>query len=142
MRRRIQAQRQKLDVNVVELSKTCGVPVGHIVDFENGLRDLGVDKIQKLSAALGMPIAITMKDVISQNTDKAGDTTYDELRLQGLELNRAFVDVKDVTLRRDIVLLVHAISKQEKHMSEDEIKHARLKLEQLVAALRQSTKNG
>lgn len=103
----IKARRKELGLDIARLSKSCKIPIGDLVDFENGIRTLNVGDIQKLSKNLNIPIAVFNDD---ENHKKSEQQNAElELSMQGLLLNQSFVEINDEVLRKELVELVQIV---------------------------------
>lgn len=103
--RRIKCRRQELDIDIAKLSNQSEISLNRIVKFEDGIGTLEIFEIQRLSAALSMPISVLFED--GSNEQK----TYNFISPKdGLALNYAFLRVKDESVRSEIIALVQALS--------------------------------
>ncbi|MCB8837027.1 helix-turn-helix transcriptional regulator [Aurantimonas sp. VKM B-3413] len=110
--RRIRQRRISLRMSQADLGRDIGVTFQQVQKYEKGTNRVSASRLQKVATALNMPASAffdTSKSAV--HDDELGEflSTKD-----GLDLNRSFASISDLTLRRKIVELVHAIVADQK----------------------------
>ena len=122
----VRTRREHLGIDIATLSKKCQISIGHLVDFEGGLRELSLSQTQKLSQALNLPIALSLEDMLQDITEVGTEPDQNKretLPKQGIALNRAFLDIKHHDLRQHILELAQTIASTHQQLSPEDVKN-------------------
>ncbi|GAB5509641.1 MAG: helix-turn-helix domain-containing protein [Hyphomicrobiales bacterium] len=116
---RMRMRRMMLSVSQEKLGEALGVSFQQIQKYEKGTNRIGAGRLQDIATHLEVPISYFYDDMPgSERTDgfsEVGVSYVSDLLVlpEGMELTRAFLQIKDANVRRRIVELVKSISLQE-----------------------------
>lgn len=113
---RIRLRRNMLGMSQEKLGESLGITFQQIQKYEKGTNRVGASRLQAISGILGVPVSFFFEDspgqaaangfAESQTTDYVVDFLSST---EGLQLNRAFVKIRDPKIRRKVVDLVKAL---------------------------------
>ena len=112
---KVRIRRKMLGMSQEKLSKQLGISFQQVQKYENGANRIGASRLQAISQILEMPISY----FFPQETAAAGgmgenaqsDYVSDfMMSSEGIELNRAFAQIKDPKLRRKVIDLVRTMA--------------------------------
>jgi transcriptional regulator with XRE-family HTH domain len=121
---RVRMRRVLIGMSQERLGDALGLTFQQVQKYEKGINRIGASRLQQISNILGMPVEFFFEGAPSGETrsvegfNEVSDTPYvaDFLASnEGVQLNRAFLRIRDPKLRRRVVDLVTAIA------GEDEI---------------------
>lgn len=116
---RVRLRRMMLGMSQEKLGEHLGITFQQIQKYEKGTNRIGASRLQHISTVLGVPVAFFFEDAPGTPSEAAegfsdsqsGSYVVDFLSSsEGLQLNKAFVKIKDAKTRRKVVELVQAIS--------------------------------
>lgn len=116
---RMRMRRMMLSVSQEKLGEALGVSFQQIQKYEKGTNRIGAGRLQDIANHLEVPISYFYDDMPgAKRTDgfsEVGVSYVSDLLVlpEGMELTRAFLQIKDASVRRRIVELVKAISLQD-----------------------------
>lgn len=116
---RMRMRRMMISVSQEKLGEALGVSFQQIQKYEKGTNRIGAGRLQDIATHLEVPISYFYDDMPgSERTDgfsEVGVSYVSDLLVlpEGMELTRAFLQIKDTSVRRRIVELVKAISLQD-----------------------------
>jgi transcriptional regulator with XRE-family HTH domain len=116
---RLRMRRVLMGMSQEKLGEHLGVTFQQVQKYEKGMNRMGASRLQNASRALEVPVEFFFRDapqfepgqVAAQSAANSADGNFvaDFLSSnEGIELNQAFVRIKDRKLRRRIVELVRA----------------------------------
>ena len=116
---RIRLRRNMLGMSQEKLGENLGITFQQIQKYEKGTNRVGASRLQAIASILGVPVAFFFEDVPGYET--AGNRGFAEdastafalefcSSSEGLQLNRAFVKISDMKVRRKIIELVKALA--------------------------------
>ena len=116
---RVRLRRNMLGMSQEKLGENLGITFQQIQKYEKGTNRVGASRLQAIANILGVPVAFFFEDLPGQET--AGNRGFAEdastafaiefcTSAEGLQLNRAFVRIADVKVRRKIIELVKTLS--------------------------------
>jgi transcriptional regulator with XRE-family HTH domain len=119
---RVRLRRTMLSMSQEKLGDSLGITFQQIQKYEKGANRIGASRLQEIANVLNTPVAFFFEDAPS--TRKGGRAGFAESESpnyvvdflsssEGLQLNRAFVKIKDPKVRRKIVEMVRALSDDE-----------------------------
>ena len=115
---RVRLRRMMLGMSQEKLGDHLGVTFQQIQKYEKGTNRIGASRLQHIARVLTVPVAFFFEDAPATPGDtsagfaESGQTTYvvDFLSsAEGIQLNKAFVRIKDAKLRRRIIDLVRVL---------------------------------
>jgi transcriptional regulator with XRE-family HTH domain len=117
---RVRMRRVLVGLSQERLGESLGLTFQQVQKYEKGTNRIGASRLQQISRILGVPVEYffegapqTIERSLASGFEDNGDTAYvaDFLATnEGIQLNRAFVRIKDPKLRRRVVELVSAIA--------------------------------
>ncbi len=115
---RVRLRRTMLGHSQEKLGNALGITFQQIQKYEKGANRIGASRLQQIANVLTVPVAFFFEDAPSGTQTTSGmaeenSTTYvvDFLSSsEGLQLNRAFVNISDPKVRRKIVDLVKTLA--------------------------------
>jgi transcriptional regulator with XRE-family HTH domain len=117
---RVRMRRVLVGISQEKLGESLGLTFQQVQKYEKGTNRIGASRLQQISRILGVPVEYffdgapqTVERTLSGGFEDHGDTAYvaDFLATnEGIQLNKAFVRIKDAKLRRRVVELVTAIA--------------------------------
>ena len=117
---RIRLRRNMLGMSQEKLGESLGITFQQIQKYEKGTNRVGASRLQAISSILGVPVSFFFEDAPGQLASggfaesQSTDFVVDFLSsTEGLQLNRAFVKIRDAKGRRKVGELVKALSAQE-----------------------------
>jgi transcriptional regulator with XRE-family HTH domain len=126
---RVRMRRVLIGMSQEKLGEALGLTFQQVQKYEKGTNRIGASRLQQISRILGMPVEFffegspaTEHQQQPPGFGEVADTTYvaDFLATnEGIQLNRAFLRIKDAKLRRRVVDLVHAIAGDDAIASSD-----------------------
>jgi transcriptional regulator with XRE-family HTH domain len=113
---RVRLRRMMLGMSQEKLGEQLGITFQQIQKYEKGTNRIGASRLQNISSALSVPVAFFFEDAPSSTDPTSGmaeasspNYVVDFLSSsEGVQLNKAFVRIKDAKLRRRIIDLVRA----------------------------------
>ncbi|MEC9343694.1 MAG: helix-turn-helix domain-containing protein [Pseudomonadota bacterium] len=118
---RVRLRRTMLGMSQEKLGENLGITFQQIQKYEKGANRVGASRLQEIARVLSTPVSFFFEDapggenVPSGGFGEAESSNYvvDFLSSsEGLQLNRAFVKIKDAKVRRKIVEMVRAIANE------------------------------
>ncbi|PLW76170.1 helix-turn-helix domain-containing protein [Cohaesibacter celericrescens] len=115
---RVRLRRMMLSMSQEKLGEHLGITFQQIQKYEKGTNRIGASRLQHIATTLEVPVAFFFEDAPGSPQEAAGlaeskaeNFVIDFLSSsEGLQLNRAFVQIKDQKVRRKIVELVREIA--------------------------------
>ena len=116
---RIRLRRNMLGMSQEKLGESLGITFQQIQKYEKGTNRVGASRLQAIANILGVPVAFFFEDLPGSET--AGNRGFAEdtsaafaldfcTSAEGLQLNRAFVKIADLKVRRRIIDLVRSLA--------------------------------
>ncbi|MFI5012915.1 MAG: helix-turn-helix domain-containing protein [Hyphomicrobiales bacterium] len=126
---RLRMRRVLMGMSQEKLGDSLGVTFQQVQKYEKGMNRIGASRLQSASRALEVPVEFFFRDApqLDANQQASGSADAADSNLvadflssnEGIELNQAFIRIKDRKLRRRIVELVRAAA----GLDEGEAKH-------------------
>jgi len=118
---RVRLRRMMLGMSQEKLGEALGITFQQIQKYEKGTNRIGASRLQHIATVLSVPVAFFFEDAPRTPTEAAGfaearpvDYIVDFLSSsEGIQLNKAFIRIKDSKLRRRVIDLVRAIAGDE-----------------------------
>lgn len=119
---RVRLRRTMLGMSQEKLGEHLGITFQQIQKYEKGANRIGASRLQEIASVLNTPVAFFFDDAPSTGIGReegfsetsAANYVVDFLSSsEGLQLNRAFVKIRDPKIRRKIVDLVRSIAGDE-----------------------------
>jgi transcriptional regulator with XRE-family HTH domain len=117
---RVRLRRMLVGMSQEKLGDALGVTFQQVQKYEKGANRIGASRLQEISKILGAPVEFFFEGAPQPATaggfSETPRTAYvvDFLATnEGMQLNRAFVRIRDARVRRRIVDLVTAIAGEE-----------------------------
>ncbi|KQT64315.1 MULTISPECIES: helix-turn-helix domain-containing protein [unclassified Aureimonas] len=113
---RVRLRRTMLGLSQEKLGEALGITFQQIQKYEKGSNRIGASRLQRISEVLNVPVSFLFEDAPGGVAQPSGfeetgsDYVVDFLSTpEGLQLNRAFVRVRDPKVRRRIIDLVRSL---------------------------------
>jgi transcriptional regulator with XRE-family HTH domain len=116
---RVRLRRMMLGMSQEKLGEALGITFQQIQKYEKGTNRIGASRLQHIASVLTVPVSFFFEDAPGTPADAANlensrDYVVDFLSSsEGVQLNKAFVRIKDAKLRRRIIDLVRAVAGEE-----------------------------
>ncbi len=117
---RVRLRRMVLGMSQEKLGEQLGLTFQQVQKYEKGVNRIGAGRLFDLSHVLGVPIQFFYEDAPSHQAENshggfAERTTETDIidflgTREGLELNKAFVRIRDAKARRAIVDLIRSLA--------------------------------
>jgi transcriptional regulator with XRE-family HTH domain len=116
---RIRLRRNMLGMSQEKLGENLGITFQQIQKYEKGTNRVGASRLQAIADVLSVPVAFFFEDLPGEETARnrgfAEDTSAAFAidfctSAEGLQLNRAFVRISDMKVRRRIIDLVKSLA--------------------------------
>jgi transcriptional regulator with XRE-family HTH domain len=116
---RVRLRRTMLGMSQEKLGESLGITFQQIQKYEKGANRIGASRLQEIANVLNTPVSFFFDDAPSgQKTRGGGFSDSDSANYvvdflsssEGLQLNRAFVKIRDPKVRRKIVEMVRALA--------------------------------
>jgi transcriptional regulator with XRE-family HTH domain len=116
---RVRLRRMMLGMSQEKLGEQLGITFQQIQKFEKGTNRIGASRLQHIARVLSVPVSFFFEDAPA--TPNAGTTGVEESSstnyvvdflssTEGIQLNKAFVRIKDAHQRRRIIDLVRSMA--------------------------------
>ena len=119
---RVRLRRTMLGLSQEKLGESLGITFQQIQKYEKGSNRIGASRLQKLSEILKTPISFFFEDAPgSEKTTFDGMSEVDSPNYlvdflstsEGLQLYKAFANIKDPKVRKKIIDLVRSLADEE-----------------------------
>src|SRR5438132_1382984 len=116
---RVRLRRMMLGMSQEKLGESLGITFQQIQKYEKGTNRIGASRIQHISRVLSVPVSFFFDGAPGMANDPphaAGDAEPPNYLVDflattdGIQLNKAFVRIKDAKLRRRVIDLVRAMA--------------------------------
>ena len=117
---RVRLKRMMSGMSQEKLGETLGITFQQVQKYEKGTNRIGASRLQAIAGALQTPISFFFEDAPvappvggAEGLAESADVSYvvDFLSTsEGLALNRAFLQIKDPTVRKQIIELVKTLA--------------------------------
>jgi transcriptional regulator with XRE-family HTH domain len=115
---RVRMRRVLIGMSQEKLGEALGLTFQQVQKYEKGTNRIGASRLQQISTILGVSVSFFFEGAPGEESGKAGlsdsgSSAYvvDFLSTtEGLQLNKAFVRIKDPKIRRRVVDLVATLS--------------------------------
>lgn len=117
---RVRLRRMMLGMSQEKLGEQLGITFQQIQKYEKGTNRIGASRLQHIARVLSVPVSFFFEDAPStpgmtepdglsepQSTNYVVDFLSSS---EGLQLNKAFVRIKDARMRRKVIDLVRAMA--------------------------------
>lgn len=120
---RVRLRRTMLGLSQEKLGDSLGITFQQIQKYEKGSNRIGASRLQKLSEILKTPISFFFEDAPSSSQNMVGGMSESDSpnyvidflsSSEGLQLNKAFANIKDPKVRKKIIDLVRSLADEEK----------------------------
>ena len=116
---RVRIRRTMLGVSQEKLGEHLGVSFQQIQKYEKGANRIGASRLQQIAGMLSTPVSFFFEDAPGgASMERSGFAETDSTNYvvdflsssEGLQLNRAFLRIKDPKVRRKVVEMVKALA--------------------------------
>ncbi|HEX2429800.1 MAG TPA: helix-turn-helix transcriptional regulator [Aestuariivirgaceae bacterium] len=121
---RVRMQRMLVGMSQEKLGEHLGLTFQQVQKYEKGSNRVSASKLYQMAQVLGVPVQFFYEDLPGSRAEANGPGLNDQGSSQSeimgflgsseaIQLNRAFSEIGDVSVRRRVVDLVKAIAKQD-----------------------------
>ena len=115
---RVRIRRKMLSMSQEKLGEQLGITFQQVQKYEKGVNRIGASRLQTISQILEMPISyfFPQEPAAVGGMGEAAQSDYVSdfmMSSEGIELNRAFAQIKDPKLRRKVIDLVRTMATSE-----------------------------
>ncbi len=117
---RVRLRRMMQGMSQEKLGESLGITFQQIQKYEKGTNRIGASRLQHIAQVLEVPVSFFFEDAPGASAESgfaearpAAFVTDFLTSTEGLQLNKAFVRIKDTKVRRRIVELVRAVAGEE-----------------------------
>lgn len=118
---RVRLRRMMLSMSQEKLGEHLGITFQQIQKYEKGTNRIGASRLQHIARVLQVPVSFFFEDAPGTPGDVTGMSEAPQTQhvvdflssSEGIQLNRAFVRIKDAKLRRRVIDLVRGIAGDE-----------------------------
>ncbi len=117
---RVRLRRMMQNMSQEKLGESLGITFQQIQKYEKGTNRIGASRLQHISSVLQVPVSFFFEDAPGASSEQGFEESRPAAFVtdflsssEGLQLNRAFVRIKDAKVRRKIVDLVRAVAGEE-----------------------------
>ena len=119
---RIRLRRNMLAMSQEKLGESLGITFQQIQKYEKGTNRVGASRLQAIANILGVPVAFFFEDLPGHEATGTRGFAEDSsaafaldfcTSAEGLQLNRAFVKIPDLKVRRRIIDLVKSLAAED-----------------------------
>jgi transcriptional regulator with XRE-family HTH domain len=115
---RVRLRRMMLGMSQEKLGESLGITFQQIQKYEKGTNRIGASRIQHISRVLSVPVSFFFDGAPGMNSEQPRVTDAEPpnylvdflATTDGIQLNKAFVRIKDAKLRRRVIDLVRAMA--------------------------------
>lgn len=115
---RVRLRRMMLSMSQEKLGDSLGITFQQIQKYEKGTNRIGASRLQNIARVLNVPISFFFEDAPGNEPVASGMAEPQSANFvvdflssaEGIQLNKAFVRIKDPKVRRKIIDLVRSIS--------------------------------
>jgi transcriptional regulator with XRE-family HTH domain len=116
---RVRLRRMMLGMSQEKLGESLGITFQQIQKYEKGTNRIGASRIQHISRVLSVPVSFFFDGAPGMTADQGRGIADAEppnylvdflATTDGIQLNKAFVRIKDTKLRRRVIDLVRAMA--------------------------------
>ena len=113
---RVRLRRMMLGMSQEKLGESLGITFQQIQKYEKGTNRIGASRLQNIARVLSVPVSFFFEDAPGGESggmaeQQSASYVVDFLSSsEGIQLNKAFVRIKDPKLRRKVIDLVRAIA--------------------------------
>ncbi len=115
---RVRMRRKILGMSQEKLGEQLGISFQQVQKYEKGTNRIGASRLQTISQILEMPISyfFPQEPAAADGMGESAQSDYVSdfmMSSEGIELNRAFAQIKDPKLRRKVIDLVRTLALSE-----------------------------
>lgn len=118
---RVRLRRMMVGMSQEKLGEQLGITFQQIQKYEKGTNRIGASRLQHIARVLTVPVSFFFEDAPGgapqqpgMGEENSASFVVDFLSTsEGIQLNRAFVSIKDARVRRKIIDLVRALAGME-----------------------------
>jgi transcriptional regulator with XRE-family HTH domain len=114
---RVRMRRKMLNMSQEKLAEHLGITFQQVQKYEKGTNRIGASRLYQLARILDVPVAFFFPEPelgasgLGMGEDAGAGYVMDFLATsEGIELNRAFAQIKDPKVRRRVIELVRSIA--------------------------------
>ena len=126
---RVRLRRMMVGMSQEKLGEQLGITFQQIQKYEKGTNRIGASRLQHIARVLTVPVSFFFEDAPGASSEQAGLAEENSASFvvdflstsEGIQLNRAFVEIKDDKVRRKIIDLVRALAGKDDDSSDGQV---------------------
>jgi transcriptional regulator with XRE-family HTH domain len=115
---RVRLRRMMLGMSQEKLGEHLGITFQQIQKYEKGTNRIGASRLQHIARVLTVPVSFFFEDAPGGQPEQGGLAEQQSASFvvdflsssEGVQLNKAFIRIKDAKVRRKIIDLVRALA--------------------------------
>jgi transcriptional regulator with XRE-family HTH domain len=115
---RVRLRRMMLSMSQEKLGEQLGITFQQIQKYEKGTNRIGASRLQHIARVLQVPVSFFFEDAPGTPGETTGFSDAPQTQhivdflssAEGIQLNRAFVRIKNPKLRRRVIALVRGMA--------------------------------
>lgn len=115
---RVRLRRMMLSMSQEKLGDSLGITFQQIQKYEKGTNRIGASRLQHIARVLSVPVAFFFEDAPGGPGEASGMSEQSQTShivdflssSEGVQLNKAFIRIKNPKLRRRVIDLVRAMA--------------------------------
>jgi transcriptional regulator with XRE-family HTH domain len=117
---RVRLRRMMLGMSQEKLGEHLGITFQQIQKYEKGTNRIGASRLQHIARVLTVPVSFFFEDAPGTPSNAAGGLAESGMNTshvvdflstsEGIQLNKAFVRIKEAKLRRRVIDLIRSLS--------------------------------
>jgi len=120
---RVRLRRMMLGMSQDKLGESLGITFQQIQKYEKGTNRIGASRLQHIATVLSVPVSFFFDGAPGAATDRSGFAEDNPSQYvvdfvsssEGIQLNKAFLRIKDAKMRRRLIDLVRAAAGDEEN---------------------------
>lgn len=126
---RVRLRRLLVGMSQEKLGEQLGLTFQQVQKYEKGTNRIGASRLYEVSRILNVPVQYFYEEMADNDAHSGGDMAFAEAdgtpfvmdfvsSSEGLQLNRAFVEIRDPSVRRSIVDMLKSLAKAQDPVTE------------------------
>ena len=116
---RVRMRRVLLGMSQEKLGESLGITFQQVQKYEKGTNRIGASRLFKIAQVLGVPVSYFYEELAGQGEKPASGMVEGQSQgyvvdflssTEGLQLNKAFMKIRDARVRRKVVELVRTLA--------------------------------
>lgn len=114
---RVRLRRKAVGMSQTALGEHLGITFQQIHKYENGASRVSSSRLQEIARVLGLPVAAFFEEALDLSFLPSA-TQYAFLSKEAVDLNRCFLKIPSLNIRRSIIALMEVLAPEEADKNE------------------------